>query len=86
MFHVLGVNAGQMSLVFNNPSYVDYLGLRFSGGVYLHWNFWCNVPVPEQQALCRLIGEQRQMVPVHEYKERDQYFAIYRILTNRPTS
>jgi hypothetical protein len=84
MFHVWGVNSGQMSVAFNNPSYLDYLGLRFSGGIYLHWNFWCNVPVPEQQALCRLIKEQRQMVPVFEYSERDQHFAIYRVLTQRP--
>jgi hypothetical protein len=86
MFHVWGINAGQMSVVFNNPSYVDYLGLRFSGGVYLHWNFWCNVPVPEQQALCHMIRDQREVVPVREYRERDQHFALYRILTKRPTS
>jgi hypothetical protein len=84
MFHMWGVNAGQMAIVFNNPTYVDYLGLRYSRGVYLHWNFWCNVTVPEQQALCRMVRDQRQAVLVREYRERDQHFALYRLVTQPP--
>ncbi len=53
MFHVWGVNAGQMSMILNNPTYVEYLATRYPGGVYFHWNFWCNVQVPAQQQLCR---------------------------------
>jgi hypothetical protein len=84
MFHVWGVNAGQMSVIVNNPSYVDYLTMRYAGGVYLHWNFWCNVPVPAQQELCRqaLAGRPAQLF--RDLRERDQHFAFYRLQPAQP--
>ena len=30
MFHVWGVNAGQMSLIVTNPAYLDYLAKRYA--------------------------------------------------------
>jgi hypothetical protein len=78
MFHVWGVNAGQMSAILNNPSYVDYLRTRYAGGVYLHWNFWCNVSVPAQQEMCRQSLAARPSVLVQEWRDRDQRFALYR--------
>ena len=81
MFHVWGVNAGQISLIVNNPSYVDYLATRYAGGVYLHWNFWCNVQVPVQQAFCRQALAAKPSVLVGEIRDRDQRFALYRFAT-----
>jgi hypothetical protein len=78
MFHVWGVNAGQLSVILTNPSYVDYLATRYAGGVYFHWNFWCNVQVPAQQELCRRSLEARPALLLHEFRERDQRFALYR--------
>ena len=52
MFHLWGVNAGQMSRAISNPAYVRFLTERYSGGLYLHWNFWCNVQDPVQRELC----------------------------------
>ena len=80
MFHLWGVNAGQMSLVSNNPSYLDYLQVRYSGGVYLHWNFWCNVPVPVQQEICGKAIGLKPVVTVSEYSEHDQRYVLYRFL------
>jgi Dolichyl-phosphate-mannose-protein mannosyltransferase len=77
MFHVWGVNAGQLSVILNNPSYVDYLATRYAGGVYLHWNFWCNVQVPAQQEVCRRALDSRPSKLVNELRERDQRFAFY---------
>src|SRR5207253_10078569 len=34
MFHVWRINAGQMSLAVMNPSYLNFLAARYSGGVY----------------------------------------------------
>ncbi|MPZ20809.1 MAG: hypothetical protein GEV06_23300 [Luteitalea sp.] len=79
MFHVWGINAGQMSRVVTNPSYLDYVAARYAGGVYLHWNFWCNVPDPVQQEFCRKALENRPVETVREHRERDQRYAIYRI-------
>jgi hypothetical protein len=81
MFHVWGVNAGQVSIVLNNPSYVDYLITRHAGGVYFHWNFWCNVQVPAQQALCRQILDSKPATLVGEVRDRDQRFGLYRFGT-----
>ena len=52
MFHVWGINAGQMSLATVNPLQIDYLGMRYPGGVFVHWNYWCNAADPTQQKYC----------------------------------
>jgi 4-amino-4-deoxy-L-arabinose transferase-like glycosyltransferase len=79
MFHVWGVNAGQMSMIVNNPGHLDNLLRRYSGGVYLHWNFWCNVQDPIQQEFCRgaLAGQPSGLE--REHRERDQRFAFYKL-------
>jgi hypothetical protein len=79
MFHLWGVNAGQMSLITANASYATFLATRYTGGVYLHWNFWCNVDDPIQQAFCRQAIALRPVEMVREYRERDQRYALYRI-------
>jgi hypothetical protein len=81
MFHLLGVNAGQISLVAGNPGYHEYLAGRYAGGVYLHWNFWCNVQVPEQQDLCRLVRAAKPVETVSSYRERDYVFTVYKVLS-----
>jgi hypothetical protein len=79
MFHLWGVNAGQMALVTSNPAYVRFLARHYSGGIYLHWNFWCNVDDPVQQQVCRAALATSPADVVKEYRERDQRFAFYRI-------
>ena len=84
IFHLWGINAGQMSVVAGNASYLDYLGIRYPGGVYIHWNFWCNVQVPEQQNLCRLARGLKPVETVRQYRERDYPFAFYRVVFPEP--
>jgi len=79
MFHVWGINAGQMSLVAADPTYLNHLAARYAGGVYLHWNFWCNVQDPVQQQFCRNALATRPVETVREFRERDQRFALYRM-------
>ena len=79
MFHVWGVNAGQMSLMVSSPTYVDQLSDRFAGGIYLHWNFWCNVADPVQQEFCRLALSRGPSTLVSQYRERDYRYAMYRL-------
>jgi hypothetical protein len=79
MFHLWGVNAGQMFTVADNPARLYYLTERYAGGVFLHWNFWCNVADPVQQELCRKVIA---MVPgelLREHRVRDQRFAFVRL-------
>jgi hypothetical protein len=79
IFHVWGINAGQMSLTAAGPDYLTYLGRRYAGGVYLHWNFWCNVQDPVQAAFCQRALNARPVTALKEYRERDQRFVLYRL-------
>lgn len=79
MFHLWGVNAGQMSRIVQNPSHLDFLAARYAGGgVYLHWNFWCNVADPLQQGFCRAAMKDRPFDVLRQHRERDQVFAFFR--------
>jgi hypothetical protein len=78
MFHFWGINAGQMSTLLANPSHVEYLARRYPGGVFLHWNFWCNVTDQSQKNLCSDVMAVRPAELVREYVERDQRFAFYK--------
>jgi hypothetical protein len=79
MFQVWGVNAGQMYLAATNPGYLDDLAARYPGGVYLHWNFWCNVEDKSQRDLCSKVLELRPGELVREYREQDQHYILYRL-------
>ena len=81
MFHVWGVNAGQMSMIVSNPMYLDHLSGRFAGGIYLHWNFWCNVADRVQREFCRLALSRAPATLSSEYRERDYRYAFYRLGT-----
>jgi hypothetical protein len=82
MFQLWGTNAGQMSLV-RTPAYVAFLLERYKGGVYVHWNFWCNVQDPAQQDLCRQALSAAPSKIVREFRERDQRYAFYRLTDPR---
>jgi hypothetical protein len=52
---------------------------RYSGGLYLHWNFWCNVADPAQQAFCTDVLGQFAHDVVAEERIRNYRFALYRL-------
>jgi hypothetical protein len=79
MFQVWGINAGQMSLAAMNPEFLDALATRFTDGVYLHWNFWCNVQDPIQQEICAKVRRFAPGDPVREFREQDQHYMLYRL-------
>lgn len=79
MFQVWGVSAGQMSQILAAPGYAAELARRHPGGLYVHWNFWCNVDDPVQPELCRRAMALGHTELVGEHRERDQRFAFYRL-------
>lgn len=79
MFHLWGVNAGQMSQILAAPAYAAALERRYAGGVYVHWNFWCNVQDPIQPEICRRAMALGRTELVAESRERDQRYAFYRL-------
>lgn len=80
MFHLWGVNAAQMFTVVDNPAALQFLARRHAGGVYLHWNFWCNVADPVQQEVCRKVAAMTPLDVFREHREHDQRFALLRIV------
>jgi len=80
MFLLWGTNAAQMSIAVHDQDFVPtYLADRFAGGVFLHWNFWCEVPDPAQASYCTAIQDRFSVDLVAERRERDKRFALYRL-------
>lgn len=84
MFQVWGVSAGQMSRVAANRAYARWLATQYSGGLYVHWNFWCNTQDPVQPGICRQAMALGHATLVAEAHERDQRFAVYRLTLTTP--
>jgi hypothetical protein len=87
MFHVWGINAGQSSLASSDTGYLtEILSLRYAGGLYFHWNFWCNVADPVQQSFCAGILSRFPHQIVRESRERGYRYALYRLDVSRQGS
>jgi hypothetical protein len=84
MFHLWGINAGQLSNIVSNPGQLDFLAIRYRE-VYMHWNFWCNVQDEVQRSFCAQAIANRPTEMVREYRERNQRFALYRFTIRRGT-
>ena len=80
MFLLWGKNAAQMSIAANEKEYVlkHYLS-RYSGGVYIYWNFWCNVNDPVQVDFCTRVVENYTTEKVMSRKVWRADFILYRI-------
>jgi hypothetical protein len=80
MFHLWGISAGQASIATAEPAYVrTVLAPRYAGGVYFHWNFWCNVADPLQQSFCTGVLKEFPHTLLREYRERDYRYGLYRL-------
>ena len=79
MFHVWNVSAAQLSIATDTPEYVDQMFTRYAGGVYVHWNFWCNIHDRVQNAFCRNALDRYPHDRVDAVRERDYEYAFYRL-------
>jgi hypothetical protein len=79
MFHMWNVSAAQMSVTRGDPHAIERLQARFAGGVYLHWNYWCNVPDPVQNSFCKAGLNEYPHELVESRRERDFEYALYRM-------
>jgi len=78
MFHVWNVSAGQMSLATDRV-FLDHLFESSPGGVYLHWNYWCNTDDPIHRALCTQVLSLTSPEIAGEERTRDQHYVFYRL-------
>ena len=77
MFHLSGSECGAAVDCHADPTVQNDLMARYTGGVFVHWNFWCNVSI-----LCRIRSAGRAgSIPliVREYRERTYRYAIYHL-------
>jgi hypothetical protein len=81
MFLLWGKNAAQLSLATTDDAYVrGHMLSRYRGGVYVHWNFWCNIPDKVQQEFCTNAIQRYGVELVDGRNERDYRFALYRLV------
>ncbi len=82
IFLLNGVSATQMSFAGMDPASVTSgLAHRYAGGVYLHWNAWCNYADPVQRRVCEITIRSFSSDLIEEYRERDFRYAFYRLQT-----
>ncbi len=82
MIQIMGRSAAQVSLVAYQPARIDSFFDRFPGGVYFHYNFWCNVHDEVQNKFCGdvLAGYKTQVVM--EESAGFYRYVLYRLLPN----
>lgn len=79
MFLLWGKNAAQAAIAANDRPRMEHFFRRFSGGVYFHYNYWCNVDDPREQNFCRNILNRYKHTPIVECSERGYNFILYRL-------
>jgi hypothetical protein len=79
MFLLWGKNAAQASLATEHPSYFKRFFYRYKGGVYLHFNFWCNVPDKLQNSFCTNILERYDCTSLMSFNEQNYTYELYKV-------
>jgi hypothetical protein len=80
MLHVMGRSAVQTSIATYQPDRVSDFFRRFSGGVYFHYNFWCNVPDAVQNEFCAKVLATYPTRVVFEESAGFYRYVLYRLL------
>ena len=80
MWLIWGKNAAQLSYLttMKGEAQTRFLD-RYPGGLYLHWNYWCNVSDPGQTQWCSNVLHDYDAELIDECKPADYRFALYRI-------
>jgi hypothetical protein len=79
MFLFWGKSAAQASLVTEQRSYFNRFFYRYKGGIYFHYNFWCNVPDKLQNSFCKNILEKFDCERIMSFKEKNYKYELYKI-------
>lgn len=86
MLQVMGQSATQTSIATTNPTKVDHYFRQFAGGVYFHYNFWCNIQDPVQNAFCNQILEDYPTQVVEDRNAGFYRYILYRLMPKRSDS
>lgn len=83
MLQIMGQSAVQSSVASYEPHKVDGYFHQFAGGVYFHFNFWCNIPDALQNSFCNKILETYPTQVVEERSAGFYRYVIYRLMPKR---
>ncbi len=86
MLQVMGQSAVQASIATTNPTKVDHYFKQFAGGVYFHYNFWCNIQDPVQNAFCNRILADYPTQVVEDRSAGFYRYILYRLMPKRSDS
>ena len=79
MFLLWGKSAAQVSLATEHSRDFNRLFYRYRGGVYFHYNFWCNVPDRLQNSFCENILERYESTLIKAFKEKNYKYEMYKL-------
>ncbi|MBL7212638.1 MAG: glycosyltransferase family 39 protein [Desulfobacteraceae bacterium] len=79
MFLLWGKNAAQTSVATEDSGHMNHLFNRYRGGIYFHYNFWCNVSDPLQQSFCKNILRKFRTKKVISFGEQNYDYVLYRL-------
>jgi hypothetical protein len=79
MFLLWGKNAAQTSLATEHKMEFNRFFYKYKGGIFFHYNFWCNVNDNLQNSFCNNILERFNCTPVMAYKEKNYKFELYKV-------
>jgi hypothetical protein len=79
MFLLWGVSAAQASFALNEPGFVEHIFKRYTGGVYFHYNFWCNVDDPSQKTFCGNMLAAYDYEEFMSFKEQHYRYVLYKL-------
>jgi hypothetical protein len=84
MFLLWGKNAAQLYFAEADRDRMLWYLERFSGGVYFHYNYWCNVTDEHLDSLCDMIGQWFECEVLADRSLRGYRYALIRLV--RPTA
>ncbi len=80
MFLFWGVSSAQApNLLGYDKNGLQGLRSAYPGGLYFHYNFWCNVSDPAQQNFCRSVLDRFDHREIIRFTERDYTYALYKL-------
>ena len=80
MFILWGQNCAQMYfLTDDSPQRLEEYFKRYKGGVYLHWNYWCNTQDKEQVQFCQNVLDRFKAEEVVSKEKWWVRYTLYRL-------
>jgi hypothetical protein len=83
MLQVMGQSAVQTSVVSYQPERADGFFRQFPGGVYFHFNFWCNINDEVQNEFCNKVLQTYPTEVIEDRSAGTHRYVLYRLMPRR---